>query len=118
MAEAIARHLAPDLIEASSAGITALGQVMSETHTVLRENGVPCEGLSSKPLSDAGLRSVDLLINLSGRPLEKYFDGMSVAMEDWNVGDPYGFDLAVYRAIRDEIERRILDLVERLRSCK
>jgi protein-tyrosine-phosphatase len=37
-------------------------------------------------------------------------------VEDWDVGDPFGSDLAVYRRIRDEIERRVGDLIERLRT--
>jgi protein-tyrosine-phosphatase len=37
-------------------------------------------------------------------------------VEDWDVGDPYGFNLGVYRAIRDEIEARVEDLARRLRE--
>jgi arsenate reductase len=115
MAEAIAQHLAPDLIESSSAGLVALGEVMRETHAVLHESGVPCAGLTSKSLHDINLRSIDLVINLSGRPINKYFDGARVRVEDWDVGDPYGFDLSVYRNIRDEIERRVTELIDRLK---
>src|SRR3954452_24975044 len=86
MAEAIARHLAPDLIAASSAGLVALGQVMRETHAVLRESGVPCDGLASKSLHGIDTGSIDLVINLSGRPINKYFDGARVPVEDWDVG--------------------------------
>jgi hypothetical protein len=32
------------------------------------------------------------------------------------VGDPYGFNLAVYREIRDQIEARVEDLARRLRD--
>jgi len=32
------------------------------------------------------------------------------------VGDPYGFNLAVYREIRDQIEARVEDLARRLRE--
>jgi hypothetical protein len=32
------------------------------------------------------------------------------------VGDPYGLNLAVYRAIRDQIEARVDDLARRLRK--
>jgi protein-tyrosine-phosphatase len=37
-------------------------------------------------------------------------------VEDWDVGDPYGLDLAVYRAICDQIEARIEELARRLRE--
>jgi arsenate reductase len=115
MAEALARHLAPGVIEASSAGVMALGYVAPPTHAVLKENGVPCDGLVSKPLRVVDLEAVDLIVNLAGRPIEKHLDGRALPVEDWEVGDPFGSDLAVYRQIRDEIERRVLDLIARLR---
>jgi arsenate reductase len=115
MAEALARHLAPDVIEASSAGLMALGYVAPPTREVLAENGVGCAGLLSKPLKAVDLDKIDMIVNLAGRPIETHFDGRALPVEDWDVGDPFGADLAVYRRIRDEIERRVLDLVERLR---
>ena len=114
MAEALARHLAPERIEASSAGLVALGYVAEPTTEVLAENGVPCDGLLSKPLQSIDLAAIDLVVNLSGRPIEKYLDGKALPVEDWDVGDPFGSDLAVYRRIRDEIERRLQDLIARL----
>jgi arsenate reductase len=117
MAEALARHMAPDVIEASSAGLMALGYVAQPTHSVLKENGIGSEGLISKPLRTIDLSKVDLVINLAGRPLENYLDDKALPVEDWEVGDPYGLDLEVYRRIRDEIERRMEDLIVRLRDA-
>jgi protein-tyrosine-phosphatase len=37
-------------------------------------------------------------------------------VEDWDVGDPYGFNLTVYRSIRDQIEARVDELARRLRD--
>ena len=116
MAEALARHLAPDVIEASSAGLMALGYVAQPTLQVLRENGVAADNLLSKPLRSVDLSSIDLLVNLAGRPIEKHLDGRVLPVEDWDVGDPFGSDMAIYRRIRDEIEHRMLDLVRRLRA--
>jgi arsenate reductase len=116
MAEALARHLAPDVIEASSAGLIALGYVAPATHAVLEEHGIASDGLVSKPLRGMDLSFFDLVVNLSGQTIEKHLDGRAVPVEDWDVGDPFGSDLVVYREIRDEIERRVQDLVERLRA--
>ena len=82
----------------------------------LRESGIASQGLVSKPLRMIDLSSIDLVINLAGRPIEKHLDGRALPVEDWEVGDPFGSDLAVYREIRDEIERRMVDLIERLRA--
>jgi protein-tyrosine-phosphatase len=118
MAEAIARHLAPDLIEASSAGLTALGYVAQPTHAVLKENGVASHDLVSKPLRTIDPSKFDLVINLAGRPIEKLLEGRALPVEDWEVGDPFGSDLEVYRRIFDEIERRIRALIARLRAVE
>jgi arsenate reductase (thioredoxin) len=116
MAEALARHLGPGVIEASSAGLMALGYIAAPTQAVLDENGIASQDLVSKPLRTIDLSSIDLVVNLAGRPIEKHLDGRALPVEDWEVGDPFGSDLAVYRRIRDEIERRVVDLIERLRG--
>jgi protein-tyrosine-phosphatase len=114
MAEAIARHRYPDLMEASSAGLMALGVIASPTTAVLTERKVPASGLASKPLTEPLRRSADLIINMSGRPGAWMAKSGGPRVEDWNVGDPYGSDLDVYREICDDIEARLKDLALRL----
>jgi protein-tyrosine-phosphatase len=114
MAEAIARHRYADLIEASSAGLTALGVIASPTTAVLTERKVPATRLASKPLTEQLRRSADLIINMSGRPGAWMAKDGGPRVEDWNVGDPYGSDLDVYREICDDIEARLKDLALRL----
>jgi protein-tyrosine-phosphatase len=114
MAEAIARHRYPDLIEASSAGLMALGVIASPTTAVLTERKVPATGLASKPLTEQSRRAAELIINMSGRPGAWMSQDGGPRVEDWDVGDPYGSDLDVYREICDDIERRLKDLALRL----
>ncbi len=116
MAEAIARHLAADVIEASSAGLAPFGDIRGTTIAVLAERGFSAEGQSSKPLSLEELSAADLVINMTGRGGESTFSAPTLAFEDWDVGDPYGLDLAVYRGIRDQIETRVEGLAQRLRD--
>jgi protein-tyrosine-phosphatase len=117
MAEALARHLAPDLIEASSAGLYPLGYIVAPTLAVLAESGIACQGQTSKPLREADLRAADLIVNMTGHAAKYLFDDHTLPVEDWDVGDPFGSGLEVYRRIRDEIERRIGDLAARLRAA-
>jgi protein-tyrosine-phosphatase len=56
------------------------------------------------------------VINMTGRSGTTIFTEPVPPVEDWDVGDPYGFDLAVYREIRDQIEARVDDLARRLRE--
>jgi arsenate reductase len=116
MAEAIARHLAADVIEGSSAGLAPFGDIPATTIAVLAERGFSAEGQCSKPLRPEDLSAADLVINMTGRGGESIFSATTPAVEDWDVGDPYGLDLAVYRGIRDQIETRVEGLAQRLRD--
>jgi arsenate reductase len=116
MAEAIARNRASDVIEPSSAGLVPFGEIPSTTVTVLRERGISADGQSSKPLRSEDMSAADLVINMTGRSGAAIFTEPVPEIEDWEVGDPYGFNLAVYREIRDQIETRVDDLARRLRE--
>lgn len=116
MAEAIAKNHASDVIEPSSAGLVPFGEIPETTISVLDEIGVSAGGQSSKPLRSEDLAAADIVINMTGRAGNSVFTEPVANIEDWDVGDPYGFNLPVYRAIRDEIETRIDDLARRLRE--
>lgn len=116
MAEAIAKHYASDVMDPSSAGLVPFGEIPSTTLSVLDEIGISTEGQSSKPLRSEDLAAADIVINMTGRPGRSVFTEALSNIEDWDVGDPYGFNLPVYRAIRDEIETRVEDLARRLRE--
>lgn len=115
MAEGIARHQAGDLLVASSAGLAPLGSVAALTLQTLQKNGYPADNLSSKPILRDAWDAADLVINMSGYPRERAFAGYS-KVEDWEVEDPYGADPAVYQRIFEDIQARVLALIERLRA--
>lgn len=115
MAEAIARHHASEIIEASSAGLAPLGYIVEPTLATLAANGYSSERLSSKRLFHEDLEDADLVVNLSGRPID-CVPADHARVEEWPVEDPYGTDLATYQRIFEEIEGRILTLAARLRS--
>ena len=113
MAEAVARHHASDVIEASSAGLAPLGYIVEPTIDVLLGSGYSTEYLSSKRLSRQAIDGADLIVNLSGYPIDCLPDHMKV--EEWPVEDPYGTDPENYRRILEEIENRVLALATRFR---
>ncbi len=114
MAEAIARRDAPDVIAAESAGLRPIGFIDKTAIAVLKERGLSVEGQFSKGLRDASLSKPDVIINMSGEPGPSFFHGSAV--EDWRVQDPFGEDMELHRRICDDIERRVKDLAQRLRS--
>jgi protein-tyrosine-phosphatase len=114
MAEAIAAHIASDVMEVSSAGVAALGRVQSLTKLTVAKNGYPADGLQSKSLEVSDVEAADIVINMTGRPgLALCQDGSRV--EDWDVEDPYGSDAETYQRIFEDIESRVVELVGRVR---
>ena len=116
MAEALARHLASDVIEPSSAGISPFGRIVDTTRRVLLERGVSMDGQWSKGLREVAPEQADLVVNMSGMSGTALFPNARVV--DWDVGDPYGETMGVYREIRDEIEERVTQLADELRRAQ
>jgi protein-tyrosine-phosphatase len=125
MAESIARKLAPDILEPVSAGLYPLGRLPEATEKTLLANGYSIEGLSSKPLRREVMVDADLIINMSGGSLDNDFHGHTQAdprlaqkVESWKIEDPYGEDPATYQRILVELESRIVQLADRLRTAQ
>jgi len=129
MAEALARRMAPDILEAASAGISPLGRIPEATRTVLRERGIPFDDQFSKGLDDASLAPADFIVNLTGIPGTSLFSASYLAARnnsatqsrgakilDWDVHDPYGDDAETYRRVRDDIEFRLREWIAGLRA--
>lgn len=124
MAEVIARKLASDVMESASAGLHPLGRLPEATAKTLSDNGYPAHGLTSKPLRRDAVDRADVIINMSGRPIDCLFaDARPVSnpriaekVENWKVEDPYGGDPVTYQRILEELESRILLLAARLRD--
>jgi arsenate reductase (thioredoxin) len=114
MAEALARHHCADVIAAESAGLQPLGFIDPTARAAVEERGVSMDGQFSKGLHDHALGLPDLIVNMSGVPGPKVFQGHTV--EDWPVADPFGEDLDTHRRICDDIEARIKQLGARLRD--
>ena len=115
MAEALARHTAADVIDAASAGISPLGRVADLTRQVLAERGINASDLASKGMRQSAFIMPDLVINMTGIPGKSLFHDRYV--EDWDVEDPFGEDLATYRRICEDIESRVDELAARLRAA-
>jgi len=115
MAEAMARELGGDRIEALSAGLAPTGRIASGTRRALSALGYRDGGLFSKGLEDIPLADMDVVVSLIGedglRWLPRSLAGRMVA---WRVTDPYGEDDATYLAVARRVERLVKELVESL----
>lgn len=104
MAEAIARQDAPDAIDAFSAGFMPIGFVPELTKQTLMKNGYWTEGLESKGISSAAWKRADVVINMSGRPIEEAFRKHSKVV-DWEIKDPFDRGPEDYQRVFDENRR-------------
>lgn len=111
MAEAFARHHGGEAVLAASGGSRPLGHVLPTVVTAMREKGIDVSGYPSRPFDEAFIaREIDLVITMGcGDDACPAFVGKR--MRDWELEDPKGKPLAEVRRVRDEIERRVLELL-------
>jgi ArsR family transcriptional regulator len=112
MASAILRHLAGDRVHVRTAGSDPAGEVRSSVLTALDEIGVPLAGEYPKPLTDEVVRAADVVITMGCGDACPIYPGRRYL--DWDLPDPVGKPLAEVREIRDDIERRIRELLTTL----
>lgn len=105
MAEGWANHLG---VDAASAGTSNHeNDVAPNAVTVMAEKGIDIGMQYPKNIDDLDVDSFDLIISM----------GCGVSCpnvtlnDDWELTDPFGNDIIKYRHTRDEIERRVRDLL-------
>jgi protein-tyrosine-phosphatase len=111
MAEGFARTYGADVLRVASAGMMPAAEIPELTHEVMLEKNIALT--QHYPKAYNGLEErFDIIVNMSGIELPP---DAGPVIETWNVRDPIGEDAQVYRAVRDEIEGRVMRLVLNLR---
>lgn len=120
IAEGWARHLGEDRFVAQSAGIEAHGK-NPRAIAVMKEAGIDISGQESTKLSDEMLSDADYLVTVCGHADDNCpAVPADVEKEHWPLEDPAkatGSEeeiMQVFRASRDDIKRRVAELLERL----
>ena len=114
MAEGFARVHGAEVIAAQSAGLAPAAAVAPLTHQVMLEKNIDIQDLSPRSMDEV-TGGLDLVINMSGHELPFK---TRAPVEHWAIRDPIGESVQVYRAVRDEIEQRVIELVASLRARK
>jgi len=116
MAEGMARKYGDDVIEAYSAGTNPTGVVSEDAIEIMRELKIDISKLSSKGLHDVPVSDMDIVVSMAPRRasamVPRGFRGRTI---DWDVDDPIGRPLSVFRRVRGELEVLIKKLVEDVR---
>ena len=118
MAEGFARETGGDVVEAWSAGVHPTGVVSEDAILMMEEHGVDLTAQRSNGLDEVPLDEMDLVVSMTGIPAAELFPAeFQGRLIDWDVDDPIGRPLSVFRRVRDEIEEKVKDLLEDIRKA-
>jgi arsenate reductase len=112
MSEALFTRAAAGRHEARSAGTTPGDCVHPEVVEAMRELGIDLSSRVPKRLTDADAEWADVVVTMGCGDECPFIPGKRYL--DWDLPDPKGRPLKEVRATRDEIERRITELLGEL----
>jgi arsenate reductase len=112
MAAALTEMHGQGHIEVRSAGSEPADQVNPAAVEAMAELGVDIRTRRPKLLADAAVQASDVVITMGCGDACPIYPGTRYL--DWDLDDPAGKDLDAVRQIRNEINRRVLDLVQEL----
>ncbi len=112
MAAGWLQHLAGDRIEVRSAGSEPADRINPAAVEAMREVGIDITSATPKILTTEAVQDSDVVITMGCGDACPFYPGKRY--EDWQLDDPAGQDVAAVRPIRDEIRRRIEDLIASL----
>ena len=105
-------HLAGDRAIAWSGGSDPADQINPAAIAAMAERGIDISAEYPKPWTDEVVRAADVVITMGCGDACPVFPGHRYL--DWPVDDPAGLDLTAVRPIRDDIERRVRDLLDEM----
>ena len=112
MAAALLEHLAGGRVRVRSAGTEPSDEIDPNVVAAMAERGLDVAAARPRGLRDDDLRDADVVITMGCGdacpvvPATRYLD--------WDLPNPAGRPLAEIRPIRDDIERRVVDLLQEL----
>jgi arsenate reductase (thioredoxin) len=114
MAEAFARMHGGDAVEAHSAGSEPSGQVNPRAIAAMKERGYDLTTHTSKSLEEIPFREYEYVVTMGCGDACPWIAARH--REDWDLEDPKNLPPTDFSRVRDEIERRVRDLLERVRT--
>jgi protein-tyrosine-phosphatase len=112
MAAAYLTALSGGQVEVRSAGSAPADQVNPSAVTVMAEEGIDLSAETPKVLRTAAVMESEVVITMGCGDACPIFPGKRY--EDWELDDPAGQGVESVRLIRDEIKRRVLELMDSL----
>jgi arsenate reductase (thioredoxin) len=112
MAAGWLQHLAGDRVEVLSSGSEPAEQINPVAVEAMREVGIDLTAAQPTLLSTEAVQISDVVITMGCGDACPFFPGKRYV--DWKLDDPAGLDIEAVRPIRDDIHRRVEDLIKTL----
>ncbi len=112
MAAALLDHLAGGRVHVRSAGSTPAAELNPAVVRAMQEIGLDVSNEFPKPLTDEYVRAADVVVTMGCGDACPVYPGKRYL--DWDLPDPAGKGLDEVRPIRDEIDRRVRELLAAL----
>jgi arsenate reductase (thioredoxin) len=112
MAAGLLDQLAAGRVHVRTAGSDPSDQINPTAVEAMAEVGVDLSKEFPKPLTDKAVKAADAVITMGCGDACPIYPGKHY--EDWELEDPDGKDLETVRRIRDEIARRVRELLAEL----
>lgn len=110
MAEAFFNHLAHGKAVAYSAGTSPAGKVDPLVVSLMLEEGIDISHSMPRKLTGEMVNNADRIINM-GCGVEDVCPAKWVTTEDWGLPDPKGKSMNEIRQIRDEVKKKVKELI-------
>ena len=105
-----------DRVEILTGGTRPAETVHDEVIEVMNEVGIDLSGRTPRRISVEELRSCGYVATMGCSTLDVGEVGETTDVRDWALADPDGQEMDQVRAIRDEIEEKIVSLFDELDS--
>jgi arsenate reductase len=112
MAEGFARKFAQGKIEAFSAGSKPSGKVNETAIEVMKEAGIDIAQQRSKGFDELPEKAFDYVVTMGCGDVCPFVPAKK--RTEWDIPDPKGKALEVFRETRDIIKNKVLELIENL----
>jgi len=112
MAAAFMQELSGGRVEVLSAGSAPKDSINPIAVLAMEEIGIDISRNTPKILTNEAVQDSDVVITMGCGDTCPFYPGKRY--EDWVLDDPAGEDIAVVRVIRDEIKKRVEDLLKDL----
>jgi arsenate reductase (thioredoxin) len=114
MAEGFARAYGGDVLVPASAGLAPASRLASDTVLAMEEKNIDVSQHFPKAVRHLHRVKFDLVVNMTGvgAPI-----AVQAPVRIWSIPDPVSLSYEDHCAVRDEIERKVMELVLELRRA-